>query len=546
MSLSSLPPGSEDATDVVSQIILVNGEPLNNEIGISHIVVNKSFNKVASAKLVFLDGSVSNRDFPLSNENTLKPGNDITIQLGYHGEVETVFSGIIVRHALKARQQASSVLVIEAKDNAIKLTGARKSAYFINKTDSDVFTELAGELQTDIEETTLVHKQLVQFDSTDWDFICTRAEANGMLVLTDDSMLVIKKPSTDGAPVLNATYGADILEFEAEMDARRQAQQIMSHSWDYTRQQLEQSDSGTASFSENGNLSSEDLATVMGKQISLAHPGHLTQDQLQDWSNASALRNQLSKVVGRVRIEGKASIKPGVIITLDGVGDRFNGNVFVTGVLHTFDGNWLTDVQFGWKDDWFYNKEKVMDKPASGLLPGINGLQIGTVLDTEDTEEGGQYRVKVHIPTITSGNEGFWARVASLDAGPGRGVYFRPQPNDEVVLGFLGDDPREPVILGYLHSKSSNQSPLPEQDGQQQFGFVTKEGLKLIFDDSSKKMSLIVSADSGEKSIVINDSSGAMELKDENQNSIKMSSQGITIQSASGIVTIKGAQVMIN
>ncbi len=129
---------------------------------------------------------------------------------------------------------------------------------------------------------------------------------------------------------------------------------------------------------------------------------------------------------------------------------------------------------------------------------------------------------------------------------PVGGVYFRPQPNDEVVLGFLGDDPREPVILGYLHSKSSNQSPLPEQDGQQQFGFVTKEGLKLIFDDSSKKMSLIVSADSGEKSIVINDSSGAMELKDENQNSIKMSSQGITIQSASGIVTIKGAQVMIN
>jgi Rhs element Vgr protein len=546
MSLSSLPPGSEDATDVVSQIILVNGEPLNNEIGISHIVVNKSFNKVASAKLVFLDGSVSDRNFPLSNENTLKPGNDITIQLGYHGEVETVFSGIIVRHALKARQQASSVLVIEAKDKAVKLTGARKSAYFINKTDSDVFAELAGELQTDIEETTLVHKQLVQFDSTDWDFICTRAEANGMLVLTDDGMRVIKKPSTDGAPVINATYGANILEFEAEMDARRQAQQIMSHSWDYTRQQLEQSDSGTASFSENGNLSSEDLAAVMGKQVSLGHPGHLTQDQLQDWSNACALRNQLSKVVGRVRIEGKASIKPGVMITLDGVGDRFNGNVFVTGVLHTFDGNWLTDVQFGWKDDWFYNKENVMDKPASGLLPGINGLQIGTVLDTDDTEEGGQYRVKVHVPTITSGNEGFWARVATLDAGPDRGVYFRPQPNDEVVLGFLGDDPREPVILGYLHSKSSNQSPLPEQDGQQQFGFVTKEGLRLIFDDSNKKMSLIVAADSGEKSIVINDSSGAMEMKDENQNSIKMSAQGITIQSASGIVTIKGAQVMIN
>ena len=546
MSLTSLPPGSKKATDVVSQKILVNGDPLSNEIGILHIVVNKTFNKVASAKVVFLDGSVSERDFPLSNEDTLKPGNEITIQLGYHGEVETVFSGIIVKHSVKVKCQGSSTLVIEAKDKAIKLTGARKSAYFIDKTDGDTMTELAGELQTDIETTTVTHKQLVQFDATDWDFICTRAEANGMLVLTDDGTLVIKKPATDSTAVLSATYGDNIFEFEAEIDARRQVQQVMSHSWDYTQQQLEQSDSGTASFSENGNLSSDDLASVMGTQVSLSHPGHLTQDQLQDWSNAYALRNQLSKAVGRVRIEGNASVKPGVMITLDGVGDRFNGNVFVTGVLHTFDGNWLTDIQFGWKDDWFSNKDKVMDKPASGLLPGINGLQIGTVLDTDDTEDGGQYRVKVHVPTITSGNKGFWARVATLDAGAKRGVYFRPQRDDEVVLGFLGDDPREPIILGYLHSKSSNESPLPEQDGQQQYGFVTKEKLKLIFDDTNKTMSLIVPAGAGKKSIVINDSSGAMELKDENQNSIKMDAQGITIQSSSGIVTIKGTLVKIN
>lgn len=546
MSLTSLPPGSNEATDVISQTILVNGAPLNNEIGIAQITVNKTFNKVASAKLVFIDGSVSDRDFSLSNEDTLKPGNEITVQLGYHGEVDTVFSGIIVKHAIKAKFHGASVLVIEAKDKAIKLTGSRKSAYFINKTDSDVITELAGELQTDIETTSTAHKQLVQFDSTDWDFICTRAEANGMLVLTDDGKLVVKKPTTDGTAVITATYGDNIFEFEAEMDARRQAQQIISNSWDYTQQQLEQSDAGVASFSENGNLSSDDLATVMGAQVALSHPGHLTQDQLQDWSNAYALRNQLSKSVGRVRIEGNASVKPGVMITLDGVGDRFNGNAFVTGVLHSFDGNWLTDIQFGWKDEWFYHKDKVMDKPAAGLLPGINGLQIGTVLDTGDSEDGGQYRVKVHVPTITSGNEGFWARVATLDAGPGRGVYFRPQPNDEVVLGFLGDDPREPVILGYLHSKSSNQSPLPEQDGQQQYGFVTKEGIKLVFDDTNKKMSLIVPAGAGKKSIVINDSSGAMELKDENQNSIKMDAQGITIQSSSGMVTIKGTQVLIN
>jgi uncharacterized protein involved in type VI secretion and phage assembly len=186
-----------------------------------------------------------------------------------------------------------------------------------------------------------------------------------------------------------------------------------------------------------------------------------------------------------------------------------------------------------------------MDKPTSGLLPGINGLLIGTVLDVNDADAG-QYRVKVQVPTITSGNEGLWARVATLDAGANRGSYFRPQVSDEVVLGFLNDDPREPVILGCLHSSSSKQSPLPVDSGAEQYGFVTKEGVKLIFDDTNKRLTLSVKTATGEKSVILNDNSGAFMMTDENQNSIKMDSSGITIQAGIGNVIIKGLQVMIN
>ena len=209
-----------------------------------------------------------------------------------------------------------------------------------------------------------------------------------MLVLTDDGTLVVKTPSAAGDAVLTATYGDNIFEFEAEMDARRQPDSVDSASWDYTKQEPEQSDPGTAEFDETGNLSSDDLGSVLGGDVTLDHPGHLTHDQLQAWSDSVALRSQLSKAVGRVRIEGNAAVKPGSVITLDGVGDRFNGDVVVTGVLHTYDGNWLTDIQFGWSDDWFYTKENVMQAPASGLLPGVSGLQIGLVLDTDDSKGG--------------------------------------------------------------------------------------------------------------------------------------------------------------
>jgi len=177
-------------------------------------------------------------------------------------------------------------------------------------------------------------------------------------------------------------------------------------------------------------------------------------------------------------------------------------------------------------------------------LTGINGLQIGKVLGTENTKDD-QYRVKVYIATITNKQDGIWARVASLDAGKDHGVYFRPQVDDEVILGFLNDDPREPVILGYLHSSGKNNSPLPEKNGELQYGIVTKNGIKLVLDDTKKKMTLNVKSDRGEKTITINDASGAMELKDENNNSIKMDASGITISSGK-VITIKGATVKIN
>ncbi len=547
MSLGSLPPGTDESRLVIARKVFVNDTELSDEVSLVKLIVNKAFNKISYAKLIITDGSAPERDFPLSNDDMYKPGNPVEVQLGSGTDAETVFKGIIIKHGIKVQQNGPSLLIIEAKDEAVKLTGARKSKYFVNKTDYEIMTELATTPEKDIEDTTFSHPQMVQYDATDWDFLLTRAEANSMLVLTDDNKLIAKKPAVS-ASVFTATYGDNIWEFEADMDARRQFLSVGAAGWDYTQQQPAQAETGTAEITENGNLSSDDLGAVIGANVVLNHTGHLTQDQLQDWANAYAMHNKLSKAVGRVRVDGTALVKPGMMITLDGVGDRFNGDVFVSGVLHQYDGDWITDIQFGWKEEWFYKKEDVMDKPAGGLLPGITGLQIGVVLAVHDsTETLKQYRVKVHVPTITSGNEGIWARVATPDAGPDRGIYFRPHVNDEVVLGFLNDDPREAIILGYLHSKDTNKSPFTDtSDSVREFGIWTKEKLKIILDDTNKKLTLSAPVGEQAKTIILNDS-GAIEIKDENMNSIKMDSSGITIQAGAGKnVVIKGTMVQIN
>lgn len=533
----------ESGSSVVTAKVFINGEELGTEVGLLEVSVNNTFNKIAGAKLRFLEsGALSNRDFPLSNNERFKPGNELKVQLGHDGDAETVFEGIIIKHGLKFSSAGAPELLIEAKDKAIKLTGARKSAYFIEKKDSDIISELAAALSPDVESSSYTHKQAVQFDVTDWDFLLMRAEAAGMLVHTDSNRLVVKKPLI-AAPVVTATAGDNVRDFEADMDARKVAQSISSQSWDYSQQALESSAAGAAGLSEAGNITAAELGTVIGAEPKLSHSGHLEQSQLQEWSDAADMRRLLAKIAGRLRMDGSAALKPGVGMTLAGFGDRFNGDVFVTGVQHYYNGAWYSDVQFGLRDDWFYKREDVMDKPAKGLLAGVNGLQIGVVTDVADPD--GQYRVKVKLPMVGE-EEAIWARVATLDAGAQHGSYFRPQIGDEAVLGFLNDDPREALILGYLHNKDSQESPLPVDNGALQYGFVTKEGVKLILDDTNKRMTLLVTASSGEKSITINNSSGGMELKDEHGNTIKMEASGITIQAGSGNVTIKGTQVLIN
>ncbi|NIJ54701.1 type VI secretion system tip protein VgrG [Dyadobacter arcticus] len=534
-------------TDRVSKKILIDDTPLSNEIAIMRFSVSKVYNKIATAKIIIDDGSVAERDFPRSNSDLFKPGKKIEIQLGYDENPTTIFKGIIIRHAVRIRN--GSFLEIEAKDEAIKLAVSRKNKAFtgVKLKDSAVFEEIIGStLKKDVEPTVAEHKQIVQYYATDWDFILTRAEANGMFVLTDDGKMVIKTPTMSDDSGVTFTYGGqnNIIEFEGELDLRRQPDTVKAASWLYNAHELSETATGKFSLSETGNLSSDDLGKILGAELHLTHSGNVSED-IKGWTNAFAMRKHLAKACGRLRVEGRPLLKPGQKIELKGVGDRFNGEVLITGILHQFNGGFLTDIQFGWAEEWFYKKEDVVDKAASGLLPGINGLQIGVVQAIIDDPEKG-FRVQVQLPTISVKEDGIWARVATVDAGKNRGFFFRPEKGDEVILGFVNDDPRDAVILGMLHSQEMTPPIEPEENNPKK-GIVSREGMKVIFDDKTKKTVISVpvgSRDSSKEKTFTMDQK-MIEIKDEFGNSIKMDTSGISITSKK-TVTVEGTPINLN
>jgi uncharacterized protein involved in type VI secretion and phage assembly len=95
------------------------------------------------------------------------------------------------------------------------------------------------------------------------------------------------------------------------------------------------------------------------------------------------------------------------VISLDGLGDRINGKVFVTGVRHQIaNGDWITDAQFGLSVNWFATQFPVNTPKAAAMLPAINGLQIGVVTQLKDDPDG-EERIQVRLPVINADDQLF-------------------------------------------------------------------------------------------------------------------------------------------
>lgn len=196
----------------------------------------------------------------------------------------------------------------------------------------------------------------------------------------------------------------------------------------------------------------------------------------------------------------------------------------------------------------------------------VAGVVIGIVTNNQDPD--GLGRVKVKFPWLSDADESGWARVAAPMAGKGRGIYFLPEVDDEVLVAFEHGDVRFPYVVGSLwngkdappaknddgknnirviQSRSGHVIRLTDEDGQEKIEIVDKSGKNsLVLDTAQNTLTLTT-----DKDIVLSAAQGTIKL-DAQKVEIK-SSADIKIEAdagmdvkASATMTIKGATVNIN
>lgn len=189
----------------------------------------------------------------------------------------------------------------------------------------------------------------------------------------------------------------------------------------------------------------------------------------------------------------------------------------------------------------------------------VNGIVIGLVKDLEDPENLG--RVRVTFPYL--GDQlSDWARLVTLMAGKDRGVFFRPEVDDEVLVGFELGDVRRPYILGSLWSTTDTP---PRDDGQAKennWRFIkSRSGHIVKLDDTKDREKIEIIASDGKRKIVfdvadekiqvtcdtgdveVSASSGTVKV---DATTVEIKASGNMKLEAGGTMTISGATVNIN
>jgi uncharacterized protein involved in type VI secretion and phage assembly len=345
-------------------------------------------------------------------------------------------------------------LVATGYDRSHRLHRNRKTRTFQQMGTEQIVQKVVSEagLNAHAQSTRVQHEFVQQNNETDWEFIHRLASMFEFEVVMDGRTLEFGQIPQDGQP-LELEYGENrsngssvrLHSFYPRATAAQQVKHIVVRGWD-PKQKKEIV--GRADVEQRGSkigLDRNDVLKTFGDGvITIADAPVATVD------DANALAASVGWHIGDGFVgafgtcEGNPRVRAGTWLKIRGLGAEFSGRYRCSATTHVYGGGYSTSFEVLGR-----SPRDLLDlaRPVTRNTWG-DTLVVGLVTNDQDPEN--LARVRVQYPTLDDQNEGAWARVVAVGAGPDRGQLMLPQVGDEVLVGFEGGDPHKPYVLGAL------------------------------------------------------------------------------------------------
>jgi phage protein D/phage baseplate assembly protein gpV len=460
---------------------------------------------------------------------------------------KNMFEGEITGVDVRYGHAHAANIVVKGYDLSHRLHMGRYNRSFLNMTDSDIAKKIIGEVGIpigEVEDAGIIHEYVFQENETNFSFLQSRAARLGFEMYVMEKKFYFRK-SQPGSPV-ELEWQRNLLSFHNRNTTHEQVDSVKVSAYSVERKERIEAEvskenaevvttTGNKKGSENASLITvPKVKTVVDQNIQTqGEADKLAQTIFNEVSSQFMLADGLA--------EGNPDIRPGKIVKVTDMGEKQNGEYYITDATHHYSGSSYT-TEFSVRGSRGGNLATSIGNKTK-LKPGQTNL-VGLVTNNKDPKGWG--RVKVKFPTLTEEHESNWARVVGLGAGPDRGFWCLPEVNDEVLCCFEHGDIHRPYVIGGVWN--GKDAPPDAQDDSVNpvhlRTFATRKGHRMTYADEtagSWKQGIHIVSSSGYK-IVIDEESQYLEILTPGGHHLKLDDAGknVTLKS-SGSINIEAA-----
>ena len=448
-------------------------------------------------------------DLKWMDEGLFEPGAPVEIEFAKaEDEIERVMAGEITAVEPVFSTNLTATLTVRGYDRSHRLNRGTHTRVFTQVTDSDIVRKIAQEagLRAEVESTTEVYRHVFQDNQSDLAFLQARAARIGYEVYVDDRTLHFCKPTRQGEAA-RLEWGQTLRGFRPRLTVAGQVDSVTVKGWDV---QSKREIVGQAARSDTAPDIGVGMQGGPAAQRAFSSARHVVvrrpvASQPEADAVAQALLDEIN--AGFVEAEGEAigtpALMAGRTATLSGLGNRFSGKYMVTSAVHVYSAQTGYETRF--------TVEGVRPTLMADLVNGGRPAQHDAALwggvvpavVTNINDPDNMSRVKLKFPWLDGQLESDWARMSAAGAGDGRGLFWLPEVNDEVLVAFEHGDFNRPYVIGGLWN---GQDAPPERTSEAvQNGKVhtrtikTRTGhvIRLVDDESGDQFIEIVDAQEG-------------------------------------------------
>lgn len=325
----------------------ISGKKLSAEEDkcISSITIEKAINKTNNFRFVVQD-EMKEGKLKWLGSDLFKFGNDVSIKLGYVGNMPLMMEGQIQNISANFFTGGVPNFTVEGVDNAYKFLmeqGALK--VFKEKKDSDIAKEIAkmANLKAEVEDTKTVHSVRKKKAGENYlkflEYLTSQNKSFEFFISEGKLFFVSSRKDRDS--ILSLGWGRDLISFRPKLNTSQAITEVIVRGWDRQGKKTIEAKvkAGEEKKQDKQKKSSSQIARdIFGDVVKVITDKPVRSvEEAKRIATAELEKAGDSLITGSCETIGIPGIKQGVCLDLENVGSWFNGKYYVEKVTHKID-----------------------------------------------------------------------------------------------------------------------------------------------------------------------------------------------------------------